>query len=122
MRMMPLVAVAVALGLSFMILGGLGVTDWFGNTGESGLENEVGRSAGSAGGDLDPQTGDDGGFFSFVVGALRQVRGVIGVVLFLPSTFRSMGAPDVVAEAIGRGIQLVVAIGMVQVAIQWEVR
>jgi len=121
MRMIPLLAVTVALGLSMMILGGLGVTDWFGTSGETGLQDEIEDSS-SQDNTLEPDEGDDGGFFSFVVSGLRQVRAMVGMILFLPSTLNSFGVPSPVSRAIGHAVQLIITIGVVQVALQWEVR
>jgi hypothetical protein len=121
MRMMPLLAVTVAIGLSMMILGGLGVTDWYGQAGDSRLPEDIEQSS-SQDNTLEPDEGDNGGFFSFVVSGLRQIRDLVGLLLFLPSTLNSFGAPPVVSRAIGHGIQLIITIGLVQVAIQWEVK
>lgn len=121
MRMMPLLATVVAIGLSMMILGGLGVTDYYGDGGETGLQGAVEEQAGQND-TISPNEGDNGGFFSFVVGALGQMRDMVGMLLFLPSTLQSFGVPDVAARAVGHAIQLIITVGLVQVAIQWEVR
>jgi len=121
MRMMPLLSVVVAMGLAMMILGGLGVSDYFGDDQERQLENEVADEA-NEDRSLEPESGDDGGFFSFVIGALGTLRDLMGLAVFLPSTLQSFGLPFVVARAIGHGIQLVIAVGIAQVAIQWEVK
>lgn len=121
MRMMPLLAVVVAIGLSMLILGGLGVTDYYGSGGSTGLEDEVAQEAGENE-SISPEEGDDGGFFSFVVGALGQMRDMVGLLLFLPGVLRSWGVPPVASRAIGHSVQLIITVGLVQVAIQWEVR
>jgi hypothetical protein len=121
MRMMPLLTVVVALGLSMMILGGLGVSDWLGTAGSTGLEEDIEDSS-SQDNTLQPEEGDEGGFFSFVVSGLRQIRDTVSLLLFLPSTLNSFGAPPVVSRAIGHGIQLIITIGLVQVALRWEVK
>lgn len=120
MKMMPLLAIVVALGLSLTVLAGLGV-DEFGDSGETGLQEEVNDST-EGNESIDPDEGDDGGFFSFVVGGLGQMRDLMGIALFLPGTLRSLGAPAVIATAIGRGTQLIILVGLVQVALQFDIR
>lgn len=120
MRMMPLLAIVVALGLSLFVLGGLGVSQ-FGSGGEVGLQEEVNDSTKDEE-SIDPEEGDDGGFFSFVVGGLGRIRELVGIALFLPSTLRSLGAPGVLASAVGRGTQLIILVGLVQIALQFDIR
>ena len=122
MRMVPLLAITVCLGLSLFMLGGLGVSDHLGESGQTGLEQEVADQA-EQNESLDPDEGDEGGgFFSFVVSGLSIVRQMVSMMLFLPSTLMSFGVPEVAARAIGHGIQLVIMLGLVQVALQWEVK
>lgn len=121
MRMMPLLAVVISLGLSMMILGGLGVSDYLGDGGQVGLEEEI-ESQANSDQSIDPEEGDDGGFLSFVVSSISQMRDLTKMMVFLPSTLESLGAPAVVARAIGHGAQLVIVVGLVQVALQYNVR
>ena len=122
MRMVPLLAVTVCLGLSLFFLGGLGVSDYFGEGGQTGLEEEIAEQA-EEDESLDPDEGDDGGgFFSFVVSGLSTIRSIASMMLFLPSTLMSFGVPEVVARGVGHGIQLVIVLGLVQVALQFEVK
>jgi len=121
MRMLPLLAAVVALGLSMMMLGGLGVTDYFGDSGESGLQDEVESEAGENE-TIQSEESQEGGFISFVVGAIDQIRDMATLMLFLPSTLMSFGVPEIVARAVGHGTQLLISLGLVQVALRWEVR
>jgi hypothetical protein len=121
MRTIPILAVVVALGLSMLILGGLGVSDHFGDDGATGLEGEVEQQAGENE-SISPEEGDDGGFFSFVLGALGQMKDMFGLLLFLPSTLESFGVPAIVSRAVGHTVQLIITLGLVQIALQWEVR
>ena len=122
MRMMPILAIVVSLGLSMMVLGGLGVSDYFGDGGQVGLEDEIEDQAQDQNSSIDPEEGEDGGFLSFVVSGLGQIRSLMGLTLFLPSTLESMGAPTVVARALGHGTQLVILVGLVQIAIQFRIQ
>lgn len=121
MRMMPILAVVVALGLSLTVLAGLGISDEFGDDGDVGLSEEINDTANQDEA-VSPDEGDDGGFFSFLVDGLATIRNMMGIVVYLPSTLESLGAPAVLARAIGHGSQLVIAIGMVQVALQYDIR
>lgn len=121
MRMMPLLAIVVAMGLSMMILGGLGISGHFGNDGDVGLEEDINESAqGDA--KINPNEGQSGGFISFVVGALGEMRDLMSLAFRLPAVIESLGAPPIVARAIGHTIHLVLVVGMVQIAIQYNIR
>jgi len=124
MRMMPVAAAAAAIGLSLILLGGLGVefgTDIGSDDGK--IEEEIAEEAGDENRTLDPEQGEDGGgFFSFVVGGLSQIRSLISFVLFLPGTLADLGLPSEAAATIGYAIQFILVIGIVQVALKWEVR
>lgn len=122
MRMMPLFAVVVAMGLSITMLGALGVSGYFGET-DTGLGDEFEGEA-----ELDPdqtigaEEGDDTGFLSFVIGGAREITNLVGLIVFLPSTLQSLGFPGAASRALGHGIQLVITLGIIQVYLQWEVR
>lgn len=120
MRTITVLAAVVSLGLSMMIIGGLGVSDYLGSSGETGLQKAVNDSANSED-SLNPDEGDDGGFFSFVAGAINTMRDTFGLLVFLPSTLASLGLPDPAARAIGHSIQLIVTIALVQIAIQFTI-
>jgi hypothetical protein len=120
-RMMPVLGAVLAVGLSMMVLGGLGITDYTGTAGESGLQDEIENEAGENE-SIQSEESDEGGFISFVIGAVGQMRDLMSLVLFLPDTLMSLGMPNVVARAVGHGTQIVLAVGMVQVALRWEVQ
>lgn len=119
-RMMPILAALVALGLSFMILGGLGISDYTGSDGQTGLQEEIEDQAGQNE-SIQSEESSEGGFISFVIGAVSQVRELAGLILFLPGTLMSFGMPPVVARAIGHGTQILVTLGIIQVALRWEI-
>jgi len=118
-KMLPILGVVVALGLSMTVLGGLGVSDELGNTGgDSALESEVNETTENSDGDVTSETGSSGGFISFVTGAISELRDMLGLVLFLPSTLQNLGLPGIAAAALGRGAQLVISIGLLRVAVE----
>lgn len=120
MRMLPVLALVVSLGLSMMILGGLGV-DQFGNEGEVGLEEDINESTDDQT-TVNPQEGESGGFISFVISALAEMRDLMALAFRLPAVIESFGAPTIVARAIGHAIHLILAIGLIQIAIQYDIR
>jgi hypothetical protein len=126
MRMMPTLAAAAALGLALLLLGGLGVSfggDIGDSDGQQDLQDELGETADNGTPQLEPEEGNDGGgFFSFAVGALSEMRSIVGVILFLPGALEDLGLPSQAAAAMGRGVQLVIAIGLVQVALRYTIR
>jgi len=121
MRMIPTLGIVVALGLAMIVLSGLGVTGFFGdNGGQVALEEEVEQEA-QEDRDVSPEEGNNGGFISFVLSGLDDLTDLMGMAVFLPNTLRSLGAPAVVARAIGHGVQLVIALGTIKVAISNQV-
>jgi hypothetical protein len=126
MRMMPTLAAAVALGLSLLILGGLGLSfggDIGDSDGQQDLQDELGETSENGTPELEPEQGNDGGgFFSFAVGALSEMRSIVSIILFLPGALEDLGLPSEAAAAMGRAIQLVIAIGLIQVALQFDIR
>jgi len=121
MRLIPILAVVIAIGLSMFVLGGLGVSQHFGSGGETGLQDSIQEEAGENE-SIQSDESSEGGFISFVVGAIGQIRDMVSLILFLPSTLQSWGVPGAAASAIGYGAQFVIALGLIQVALRWEVR
>jgi len=126
MRMTPTLAAAVALALSLLVLGGLGVS-FGGDVGDSQnqteLQEEVAQSSENGTPELEPEQGNDGsGFFSFAVGALSEIRSLMSIIIDMPGALNDLGLPSEAAAALGRGVQLVIIIGLVQVALQFDIR
>ena len=128
MRVIPIIAVVVALGLSFSVLGALGVSEIVGSGEPTQVEQEINERTDEPGSDstdgdertLEPN--EESGFFSFAVSAVDNMRDLFGLVFYLPSTLADLGMPFAAAQALGRGIQLVSAIGLIQVALQYTIR
>jgi len=117
---------AAALGLALLLLGGLGVSfggDIGDSDGQQDLQDELGNTTDNGTPQLEPEQGNDGGgFFSFAVGALSEMRSIVSVILFLPGALEDLGLPSEAAAAMGHGVQLVIAIGLVQVALRYTIR
>lgn len=127
MRIIPIIAVVVALGLSFSVLGALGVSEIVGSGEPAEVEQAIDEQTDPPGSDssgdgrtLEPN--EESGFFSFAVSAVGNMRDLFGLALYLPSTLADLGMPFAAAQALGRGIQLVSAIGLIQVALQYTIR
>ena len=129
MRVIPIIAVVVALGLSFSVLGALGVSDIIGSGEPTQVEQEINERTDEPGSDstddddertLEPN--EETGFFSFAVSAVDNIRQLFGLVFYLPATLADLGMPSAAAHALARGIQLVSAIALIQVALQYTIR
>ena len=125
MRMMPVLAGAVSLGLAIAIIGGMGLSLSPGS-GAGGNETALAQNVTDFDEDepsLEPEEGTDGsGFFSFAVGALSTIQDMVGMLVFLPGVLADLGLPSEAARALGHGIQFVIAVGLVQVALQYDIR
>lgn len=127
MKMMPALSAALALGLSLLVLGGLGLTFGGQDVGDStgsDLQEKIGEKTGNGTSpSLDPQDGSGGGsFLSFAVGAVNEVRGLTGILVDFPGALKDLGLPGPAANALGRGTQLIIVVGLVQTAIRFNVR
>jgi hypothetical protein len=124
--MTPTLAAAVALGLSLLVLGGLGVSfggDVGNSQNQTELQDEIAQSSENGTPQLEPEQGNDGsGFFSFAVGALSQIQGLMSIIIDMPGALNDLGLPGEAAAALGRAVQLVIIIGLVQVALQFNIR
>lgn len=127
MKVVPIIAVVVSLGLSFSVLGALGVSEIVGTGEPTEVEQAIDEQTDVPGGNssgngrtLEPN--EESGFFSFAVSAVANMRDLFGLVLYLPSTLADLGMPFAAAQALGRGIQVVTTIGLIQVALQYTIR
>ena len=125
MRMMPVLAATLALGLAVGIVGGLGLSLSPGGgpaEGEEALSEQVADEAGEDG-SLEPEDGTEtGGMLSFAISAVAELRRVVGILMFLPAALRDLGLPAEAARALGHGVQVVVAIGLLQATLQFNIR
>jgi hypothetical protein len=127
MRIMPVITVVVCLGLAFSVAGALGVSDIVGSSDTAQVEDAINErtdapGSGNSSGDRTLEPNEESGFFSFAVSAVSNMRELFGLVFYLPSTLSELGMPFAAAQALGRGIQLVSAIGLIQVALQFNIR
>lgn len=122
MRMLPVVAIAFGLGFTLILFNMVGAFALFDSSHSTQpIEGEVQDAAADAENEsIDPE--ENTGFFSYVSGALGTLGSVVGIVAFLPSTLESIGFPRPVAWLVGRSSQVVIMLGLIQIAIQWEVR
>ncbi|PCR89433.1 hypothetical protein CP557_02105 [Natrinema ejinorense] len=107
---MPIIALVVSFGLVLGMFGALGVTDMF-NGPQTQVEDEVASTAEEQNeSQIDPNEAGEGGFISFTVSAVREVAGILHLVVFLPSTLASIGFPWPFARAAGHGAQIVIGV------------
>lgn len=122
MKMMPIIAIAFGLGFVLILFQMVGVSALFETSHTSTpIEGEVQDATAQA----EEQTADpeeNTGFFSYVGSALSTARTALSVVAFLPAALESIGLPEELAWLVGRSSQMVLVFGMVQIALQWEVR
>jgi hypothetical protein len=122
-RVLPLVALVVSLGLVLGMFSMLGIFDVSGATVDSGLSDEVEETAEEQeASNIDPDEGGQGGFLSFTVSAISNLKSLIMIPVFLPSTLQSLGFPSAFATAVGRAVQFVIALGLMQIATRGEIR
>ncbi|SNZ06173.1 hypothetical protein SAMN06269185_1074 [Natronoarchaeum philippinense] len=122
MRVMPLIALTVGLGLIITLYTGLGMMSMSGPSVESGLSDEVEDTANETQNpNIDPDEGGSGGFLSFAVSALSNLKSLFMVPVYLPTTLQSLGAPAPFAEIVGRGIQIVIGVGLIEVALRYDI-
>lgn len=122
MRAMPIIALAASFGLAFILLGGAGVFDMIGDPGSGGLSGHVADEAEDEEAMLDPEEGGDEGMMSFVFSAIGELRSLFSAVFLLPNTLQNIGIPFAVSYPIGLGMQLVALIGLIQIALRWEIQ
>ena len=115
MRVMPLLAVVVAIGLSSIILAGFGLNFSDQTQLEDDLASESGENR-----TVEPQ--QDTGFLSFVGGAVDQLDELFSLITGLPGALNNLGLPWPAAQALGIGIQISIAIALIQIAIQYTIR
>jgi hypothetical protein len=115
MRVMPLLAVVVAIGLSSIILAGFGL-DF---TEQSDLEDTLDEKSGE---ERDYEPDQDTGFLSFVSDAITQVGDLARLAIFLPGALADLGLPGPAASAIGIGVQLTITLALIQIGIQYTIK
>lgn len=123
MKMLPALAVAFGIGSILIFYSAIGLWGVFdGGAGENepiaGEVNETVEEANNT--DVDPQ--ENTGFFSFVGSVLGSLTTLVSVLTSTPRVLQNIGFPAAFAELLGRGLQVVLVIGLLQVAIRWEVR
>lgn len=119
--MMGVLAIAFAIGFSLIMFQMVGMSSLFVNDSpDTGIEGEVKDSAESAENtSVDPE--ESTGFFSFVTGGYAALKTMLGVVAYLPATLESLGFPPAFAWLVGRGSQLVLALGSIQIVLQYSI-
>lgn len=115
MRVLPMLAVVVAIGLSSIILAGFGL-DF---TDQSDLEDQLDDKS-SEERNYEPEVSS--GFLSFVTNAISQVGDLARMAVFLPGALNSLGLPGPAASAIGIGVQLTITLALIQIGIQYTIR
>ena len=122
---MPVLAATLALGLAVGIVGGLGLSLSPGGgptANETALAENVTEESGEGGG-FEPEDGTDtGGMLSFAISAISEIRRVVGILAYLPAVLMDLGLSEEAARALGHGVQFVVAIGIVQAVLQFNIR
>jgi len=115
MRVLPMLAVVVAIGLSSIILGGFGLQF----TDQTTLEDKLDEKS-SEERNYEPEVSS--GFLSFVTNAISQVGDLARIAVFLPGALNSLGLPGPAANAIGIGVQLTITLALIQIGIQYTIR
>jgi len=115
MRVMPLLAVVVAIGLSSIILAGFGLNFTEQAQLEDKLESESGENR-----TVEPQK--DTGFLSFVGSSIDQLGELVDLITDLPEALAGLGLPRPAAQAIGIAIQITIAIALIQIALQYTIK
>lgn len=115
MRVMPMIAVVVCLGLSTIILGGFGLN--FAD--QSGLEDQLADKS-SEERNYEPEVSS--GFLSFVSNAISQVGDLARIAVFLPGALEGLGLPAPAANALGIGVQLTTTLALIQIGIQYTIK
>lgn len=113
-------ALALAIAISMITLSGFGAE--IGQDPNTDIDEQFEESASeSEEVDFDPDEGGDS-LLGSTVAAMRTVETVLGVVVYLPSTIESLGAPGWFATLFGRGTQIVMALGIAQIIRGFEIR
>ena len=122
MRIMPVVAIAFALGFTLLAFNMVGAGSIFEtDRGTTAIEGEVEEQTERAQEEtVDPE--EDTGFFSYIGSGLSTFRQILTVLAYLPSALESVGFPDTAAWLVGRSVQIGAVLGVLQIALQWEVR
>lgn len=123
MRLLPVVSVAFCLGSILIFFSAIGVFGIFDGqqVGSEPIEGSVEEQEAQAeNASVDPE--ESTGFFSFIGSAISTIGSFGSMLAYLPTTLEGLGFPEPFADLVGRGIQIVIVIGIVQMAIQWEVR
>ncbi|KDE56679.1 hypothetical protein EL22_25250 [Halostagnicola sp. A56] len=121
MKLMPLLTLGLAFALAFSMVTLSGVGPQLGHSPDSGIQGEFNDTASDAeSGQFDPDEGGDS-LLGSTVAALSMVQSALGVVVFLPSTLSSIGAPGWFASLAGRVIQIVIALGLAQIVRGFEI-
>ncbi|WP_162989923.1 hypothetical protein [Natronorubrum halophilum] len=111
MRGMPVVAFVVSLGLILGMYSAIGMTDLVGGPQDTELQGEVEEKAEEQNdSSINPDEAGEGGFLSFTVSAIREVIGILQLIVFLPKTLEALGFPGPFATAAGHGSQIVIGI------------
>lgn len=122
MRLMPLLTMAVALAMALSMLTLSGVGGELGHSPDTQIEGELEDTAGEIDEDeFDPDEGGDS-LLGSTVAAINTLRSMVGMIIFLPSTLESLGAPGYFARIVGHGAQLVIGLGLAQVIRGFEIR
>ena len=124
MRGMPLILAGLAFAVAFALIAMSGVGGIVGMDGSAG-QDQLDRTAEEYV-DEDGETttsfdeSGDRSIAGHVVAGVRGVASVVGVVLWLPSVLRSVGLPGYAAEIFGRGVQILIGLFAVQVALRFD--
>ena len=116
------IALVLAMAIAGLMLAGSGFSAGVGvDRSSDQLSGEVGRVADNSsiddGFDGDVRAGSDDSIVGFIISGTGEVFRLFKLAILLPSTIRGLGFPGWFANPMGRAIQIIVSVGLVQFAV-----
>ena len=115
MRVMPALTLGIAIALAMTVITVSGIGSEFGQQSETQIEGEFNETAEATDeAEYDPDDGG-GGLLGSAIAAIDTVQSLGAVMLFLPSTFVSLGMPSEYARLVGHTLQIIFVLGIAQI-------
>ena len=118
MRVLPTVMIVVSLALMLVMMQASGIGGVLDQDPDTQIEDSVEEEAEAMGEEqtVDPDDGG-GGLLGSTVSALRGIYGVFQMLVFLPGTLeQAFGAPTWFARIVGHLAQIILGLGIYQIA------